>query len=306
MPETAVLLTTPRILHTHLELDFLLNEVFHGIKVTLDHGDALTAEHVVYLEYDLDVNLIQHLKNMGKHIVILHLGDERATKDLDGYNYADTILRNYYFDHILSDERWKHKIFWIPNGYRSGVGTRPGTTPKKISQRRQLASFIGWLSNEQSVGNERAIFENEVRQISDLINCVTTEGFAAGFSPSLYRNLMENTIFSPSPAGNAHETIRLCDAMESGCIPISTRHPYLRSINGMPGAPVIFVDDWSELGNILKAAKHELSLNSDIYNGTQRAVNRYWTNYKRKTNALAAMVLSHDSSSSTKLKDTTN
>jgi hypothetical protein len=289
MPETAVLLTTPRILHTHLELDFILNEVFHGINVTTDHRDAATASTVVYSEYDLDINLIKYLKENGKRLVLLHLGDERATKDLEGYNYADAILRNYYFDQILTDERWRHKIHWLPNGYRSGVGTRPGMAPKRITERKQLACFIGWLGNHQAQGDERSIFANEVEHIRDLINCIPTQGFAAGFSPLLYRQIMEDTIFAPSPAGNAHETIRLCDAMEIGCIPISTRHPYLSSSLGMGGAPIVFIDNWTELATILRTARQDLSVNAETLVTAQTAVKNYWNAFKRKSNAIAAM-----------------
>lgn len=291
MPESAIFLTTPRILHNHLELDFLLNEVFHGITLTTDTSSILSAQTIVYAEYDLDINLITGIKNSGRRLVILHLGDERATKDLSGYEYADVILRNYYFEHILTDDRWKQKIHWIPNGYRSGVGTRPGTIPKQISERQQLCCFIGWLGNKSADNNERVRFADAVSGLSDLINCIPTQGFAAGFSPTLYRQLMENTVFAPAPAGNAHETIRLCDAMEIGCIPISTRHPFLMSALCMPGAPIILLEDWKSLGNILRQAKKSLIENIIEAKTAQEAVYQYWNAYKRKVNSLAAMAI---------------
>ena len=292
MPENSVLFTTPRVLHTHLELDFLLNEVFLGISFTTDLMTAKSARTIVYAEHDFDLNIVAEIKNSGSNFILLHLGDERATKDLSAYVHADAILRNYYFDHILFDHRWRHKIHWIPNGYRSGVGTRDRIKPKKISDRKRLAIFIGWLDNKSAEGNERVKFANSVQNCTDLVQCIPTQGFASGFSPTLYRYFMEDAVFAPSPSGNAHETIRLCDAMEIGCIPISTRHPYLENPHGLPGAPVIVLDDWLDLPIFLKSAQSILAENKNLFDELQEDVIRYWTGTKRKYNALAAMILS--------------
>ena len=274
IPEDAVLLTSPNVLQACLELDFLFHEIFTDIKVTLDVHEALSARCVVYLEYDFNLALVQSIKSEQKRLVLMHLGDETAIKDLAAYNLADVVLRNYYHAHIFRNPAWASKIHWMPNGYRNGLG-QGARKPKPASERKQLARFIGWLANPKSVDNEREGFALAATRCEPMLHCVATQGFAGGFSPHLYKHLMEDSIFAPCPAGNAPETIRLFDVLECGCIPITRPLEFMKTSEAMGNGPFAFLDDWGQLVDLLSAYR-AISERESEFHKTQTAVNRFW------------------------------
>ncbi|NDD13734.1 MAG: hypothetical protein EB072_14075 [Betaproteobacteria bacterium] len=274
MPEDAVIFTSPNVLQSCLELDFLFHEIFTDIKVTLDVHEALSARCVVYLEYDFNLALVQSIKSEQKRLVLMHLGDETAIKDLTAYNLADVVLRNYYHEHIFRNPAWASKIHWMPNGYRNGLG-QGAREPKPASERKQLARFIGWLANPKSVDNEREGFALAATRCEPMLHCVATQGFAGGFSPHLYKHLMEESIFAPCPAGNAPETIRLFDVLECGCIPITRPLEFMKSSEAMGNGPFAFLNDWGQLVDLLSAYQ-TISERESEFHKTQKAVNRFW------------------------------
>jgi hypothetical protein len=281
--------TTARLLQVHLELDFLLGEIFQGIPVFLDLSAAMQARTVLYMEHDLDRDIAKHIKGHSKRLVLIHLGDERGNKSYAAYEFADSIFRNYYLTEIFRDTRWSNKTHWLPNGYRNGLASRPGQERKRASERKQFARFIGWLDNTESINNERFDFI-KIANASPLLNSIPTAGFNQGFSSHLYQHVMEDTIFAPCPAGNAAETIRLFDAMECGSIPITCKHEFLSSIGAMCGAPVIFVNNWSELPEELERLNTSLSTASR--DQLQEDVKNYWRAIKDHVRAKVNLALS--------------
>jgi len=287
--DDVVIFTTPKVLQVCLELDFLFHEIFTGVAVSLDIREAMSARCVIYLEYDFDYALAQAIKQAGKRLVLMHLGDETGAKDLAAYQPADGVLRNYFLPQVFSDHRWASKLHWMPNGYRSGLGYRSVKQPKAASRRTQWARFIGWLANPNAVGNERAEFERATQDASPLLQCIPTAGFAGGYSAHLYQQLMEDAVFAPCPAGNAAETIRLFDAMECGCIPISKRQGFLSAAAALAGAPIEIISHWSITGESLAAFKHREDAMS-LVDERQKQVQRFWTATKHKSAWTAAMV----------------
>jgi len=290
MPEDAVIYTTPKVLQVCLELDFLFHDIFPGARVCLDLNEALSARCLVYLEYDFEMHIAHAIKGAGKRLVLMHLGDETGIKDLSAYIVADAVLRNYYHPDIFSDERWAWKLRWMPNGYRNGLGYRGSRTPKPASGRKQWARFIGWLANPKAVGNERAQFEQAAAACAGLLHCVPTSGFAGGYSAALYKHLMEDAVYAPCPAGNAAETIRLFDALECGCIPISMPQQFLRTTTAMASAPIAIVQHWAAIEEFLKALKQR-SEAAHLADYHQQQVLRFWAAAKRKAAALAEEVV---------------
>lgn len=290
MPEDAVIYTTPKVLQVCLELDFLFHDIFPGARVCLDLNEALSARCLVYLEYDFEMHIAHAIKGAGKRLVLMHLGDETGIKDLSAYIVADAVLRNYYRPDIFSDERWAWKLRWMPNGYRNGLGYRGSRTPKPASGRRQWARFIGWLANPKAVGNERAHFEQAAAACAGLLHCVPTSGFAGGYSAALYQHLMEDAVYAPCPAGNAAETIRLFDALECGCIPISTSQAFLRTPLAMASSPIEMVHTWSHLEAALRAYRSRPEA-AEILHSQQKQTLRYWETLKGNARSLAAFAV---------------
>jgi hypothetical protein len=94
---------------------------------------------------------------------------------------------------------------------------------------------------------------------------------------------MEDSIFAPCPAGNNPETIRLYDALELGCIPISLSHDFLLSKDALASfGPVPFplLGSWSELPQFLVEMKEKLISNpNEIFELQQRCID-WWSSFK--------------------------
>lgn len=287
MPRNAIMLTSARVLQSHLEIEFLLNEVFVDITLTLDPQEAITSKSVVYMEYDFDLNIVELIISSRRKLVLMHLGDEKGEKDLKAYPLADVILRNYYHKSIFENYLWANKVVWMPNGYKNGLGGKYHKAIRSLTERRTLACFIGWLSNETSYGEERPKFSAAAQATTSLMQCIPTAGFAGGLSSALYASLMQNAIYAPCPAGNAPETIRIFDAFELGCIPISLPHTFLTHNNLMGGAPVLILNSWGELPGWLEKVESMKNQNLEQMIEQQERVISYWRAIKRKTNLLA-------------------
>jgi hypothetical protein len=285
MKDDAIFFTTARILQVHLELDFLIRELLQGIQITIDISEALQYEKIIYAEYDLDYSLCCLIKEKGKRLVILHLGDERADKKLESYEIADSIFRNYYHQNIFNNPVWTNKLSWIPNGFRNGLNYSSSQLQLRADQRKTLAVFIGWLDNGNSLGDERRLFANATEHVKDLMQCIPTSGFAQGFSPGLYQHLMSNSVYAPCPAGNAAETIRLFDALECGSIPITLKNQFLRIQKAMPLAPFVFLNDWSELRIVLLELSRKTAEQPESTKAQQLASMKYWKALKDRSKA---------------------
>ena len=274
-----VIFTTPKVLQNCLELEFLFNDLFIGIRMSCDLTEAISARTIIYLEYDFDNSIAQTIKSSGIRLILMHLGDETAIKDLHTYLSADTILRNYYHQAIFEDSRWSEKIHWMPNGYRNGLRQSRSRRPKPVASRKQFARFIGWLSNSNSLNNERANFEQAAKSCENLLQCIPTQGFAGGFSPNLYKHLMEDTIFAPCPAGNAAETIRIFDALECGCIPISLQHSFLEKQTALQNHPFVILQEWNLLPNTFREL-FDLRSKLEELTTMQNRSTKYWNSTK--------------------------
>jgi hypothetical protein len=283
MKDNAILFTTVRILQVHLELDFLIQDLLNDIKITIELSEALQYEKIIYAEYDLDHSICSLIKEKNKRLVILHLGDERANKPIESYKIADSIFRNYYHQDIFENSIWTHKIYWIPNGFRNGLRYSTKQEQLRADQRKNLAVFIGWLDNENSLGDERKLFAHETEHVKDLMQCISTSGFAQGFSPILYQHFMKNSVYAPCPAGNAAETIRLFDALECGSIPIILKHEFLRIQKAMPLAPFIFLNNWSELRIVLLELSRRRMEQPESAISQQLASIKYWRRLKERS-----------------------
>jgi len=282
------ILTSHRVLQSCLELEFLFECIFPGVPCVTRLSDCGGASTVVYLEYDLDAKLCEQISRT-QNLLIYHLGDETAIKDLSGYVFAKAVFRNYYHERIFADLRFTDRLYWMPNGFRNGLKNQHRHAIRPVSERPVLASFIGWLSNPNAVANERAAFQSIAPACANLLQCIPTQGFAGGFSPHLYKALLEDAVFAPCPAGNAAETIRLFDAMECGCIPISLKHPFLQRAICMANPPFEFLDRWEDLPHRLKSLEALQRDEPARLVKMQDAVKTYWRALKSNGRSKALM-----------------
>ena len=279
------IISTPDSLNAALETWFIQNELFSGAPYSLGvNPGQLGDSAVVYLELNqINIDLIHHIKALGNKVILYHMGGERLDKDISGYSECDLVIRNYYFSSIISRADSGSKVLWAPNGFRTGVGPRNKSVLKKSSQRQCLSAFLGWINNAASYNNERASFAGSAAACGENLYVMPSNGFAGGYNVGLYSAIMEDSIFAPCPSGNNPETIRLYDALELGCIPISLSHEFLLSKDALASiGPVPFpiLGSWAELPPFLESMKSKaLSSPGEILELQQRCIN-WWSDFK--------------------------
>jgi hypothetical protein len=279
------ILSKPAHLNGALEIWFIQNNLFNGIPYAIDIDLAKTKDTlVIYLELDeVKIDFIRAIKSSGNSVILYHMGDEHADKYIDAYLECDFIIRNYYFSHIQNDPRFTEKISWAPNGFRTGVGPRAASHLKNAIDRGYIAAFLGWLDNSTSYQSERNTFVEAAKVCGENLFLLATSGFASGYNVGLYSAVMEDSIFAPCPAGNSPETIRLYDALELGCIPISLSHPFLTSVDALAAiGPIPFpiLASWGELPLFLDRMKSLSLSNPDEIKALQEKTIHWWSSYK--------------------------
>lgn len=278
------IISSPDSLNGALETWFVQNELFGGapysLGVSSPHlGDAT----IIYLELNqINVDLIRHIKSLGNKIVLYHMGGERLDKDISAYAECDIVIRNYYFPSIINSSEIGKKILWAPNGFRTGVGPRGKNILKSASQRQCLAAFLGWINNAASYNNERANFAAPAIACGEDLYVMPSNGFAGGYNVGLYSAIMEDSVFAPCPSGNNPETIRLYDALELGCIPISLSHEFLLSQDALAmigPVPFPILGAWSELPQFLLEMKAKTISNPDEILALQQRCIDWWSSF---------------------------
>ncbi|WP_353432456.1 hypothetical protein [Polynucleobacter sp. MWH-UH23A] len=279
------IISTPDSLNSALETWFIQNDIFGGASYSFGFNPNIVGESaVVYLELNqINVDLIRHIKSLGNNIVLYHMGGERLDKDISAYAECDLVIRNYYFPSIINDSHIGKKILWAPNGFRTGVGPRDKNSLKVASQRQSLSAFLGWINNAVSYNNERVSFAGPAAACGENLYVMPSNGFAGGYNVGLYSAIMEDSIFAPCPSGNNPETIRLYDALELGCIPISLPHEFLFSKDALAmfgDVPFPILSSWHELPKFLEEMKSKCVSNPNQILELQHRCIDWWSNFK--------------------------
>lgn len=279
------IISAPDSLNGALETWFIQNNLFRGAPYSLTvNSDAIQNSPIIYLElHQINLDLINHIKAMGNKVILYHMGDERLDKDISAYDQCDLIIRNYYSSNIINSNYLAGKVMWAPNGFRTGVGPRASGDLKKAHYRQSLASFLGWINNPDSFNSERTSFVDPAKSCGENLYVLPSNGFAGGYNVGLYSAIMEDSIFAPCPAGNSPETIRLYDALELGCIPISLSQEFLLSKDALAligPVPFPILNSWSELPGFLEQAKSGVLSNPEKISALQEKCIHWWESYK--------------------------
>ena len=280
------IVSTPDSLNGALETWFVQNELFQGAPYSLGVDPAHIGKYpVIYLELNqINIDLIRYIKSLGNKIVLYHMGGEHLNKDISAYAECDLVIRNYFFSSIINTTNLGGRVMWAPNGFRTGVGPRQSQALKKAFERQSLASFLGWINNAASFNNERASFASGAENCGNNLYVMPSNGFAGGYNVGLYSAIMEDTVLAPCPSGNNPETIRLYDALELGCIPISLSHEFLISGDalGLIGAvPFPLLATWEELPKFLEKMKGIAQSNPGEILALQEKCIHWWAEYKQ-------------------------
>lgn len=266
------------------EIWFIQNVLFSGSHINIGFDPELLCNQIViYLELnEISGELIDCLRSAGNKVVLYHMGDELGEMRRSQYQNCDLVIRNYYYKEAFVGNG-EVETFWAPCGFKNGVGPRDQKLIKPANRREWLASFFGWLDNPRSYRNERAEFSSAVDKCDSNIFVQPSAGFAQGWNPGLYAIAMESSIFSPCPAGNTSETIRLYDALELGCIPISLPHHFLFSEEALAligPVPFPILNSWTELPVFLEKMKAKILINPNEVMELQQRCIIWWSHFK--------------------------
>lgn len=278
------LVTNEQTANTILESWFVQNVMLPEMPFGLEmEATRLSGSVVVYLELGRPkTELIRALASRGNKVVLYHMGDEvGANYDRATYLGCDLVLRTYYDARIFGDPAIAARTIWVPNGFKSGVGPRRPETLRKATQRRFLAGFFGWLDNSDAAGNERTLFGTMARRHPGDVLLRTSDGCGGGYRTGLYATAMEYVVFAPCPAGNSPETIRLYDALELGCIPVSLRHPFLGEPAALANPPFPVLNDWDEFPSLMNRMRGLLADRPEALNDLQAVCVDWWGMVKR-------------------------
>jgi hypothetical protein len=279
------LIATPHTLNGALETWFYQNEMLGGIPYTLDlEAGKISDSVVIFVELaeTINLNFIRALRANRNKVVFLDMGDELGKKDVTPYVECDLVIRNYLYLNIFKDERYRDKVIWLPNGYRTGVGPRNPAHLKPASERNWIAAFLGWLNNARSHNNERQIFKEIAPKCGANLFMNVSANWAGGFNLGLYSTIMESSIFAPCPAGNCPDSIRIYDAMELGSIPIYLRHTFLDNEYSMQSPPFPILNSWDELPEFLDRKRQEFGKDPRAFDQLQQSTIQWWTMTKRR------------------------
>jgi hypothetical protein len=182
-----------------------------------------------------------------KNIGVLHMADELGTHDRGFYQAADYVLRHYWFkDALVPPGPESLGAFWIPNGYRTGVGPIATQTMLSAGDRKIMGFFSGVLEGRALLEERRQMVQT-VKDAKLPFLVAGTPGFGQGLGPVSYAAFLCMSRFALAPSGNSPETIRLYDALEAGAIPIMLRSAYVNAPDALDNPPFLLLDNWSEL-----------------------------------------------------------
>lgn len=271
-------------LHGHFEFSFVEKEVLGSSVFFYPLLDFIEVREkiIIYFAYEPNINFLKAWKELKNKVVLIHPGDELGQKNLDSYVWVDYIVRNYFIERIMDDERWNNKIQWLPNGYKNGVGPKELFELLPAASRKYIAGFLGWIDNPNSYNQERLAFSKIVNGCAPDFFYQPTEGFGRGFGYGLYNSMTTNFAFSPAPAGNSPETLRLYDSLELGCIPIILSHGFTSDHRGLANPPFAFLNSWDELPSFLDVQRRRLENDPHSINEWQEQVYSWWVGLKSK------------------------
>lgn len=244
--------------------------------IVVRHTNAQASDNVGYLA--------EARRRGCRNLGVFHVGDEKGEVDLSFYGDADYVIRNYYVPSAfrVPAEGRPRAVLWAPNGYAAGVGPRDPARQLPMAGRTIVGFFAGFVSGHPD-GSERAEMVRVVQEHRLPVVLIGTGGFGQGLSPSEYAGHLENARFALVPRGNSAETIRLYDALEAGCIPITLEAPYLGAPEALGGPPFVILKSWQALPAFLGDYMARVRAGEpDYLEDKRRAVLTWWAGFKAR------------------------
>ncbi|MGD0105374.1 MAG: hypothetical protein ABSC06_15215 [Rhodopila sp.] len=205
-----------------------------------------------------------------KRLILVHVSDEWFSGGYKLYEYFDLVIRwnhTYLADHP--------GIITVPLGYPNATGH----SRKPADQRRYAWSFIGEIKSSRIA--MAAAFKDFAPQFmlsTDSLSAPT--GGSRRLSKVAFDRVLEETVFVPSPMGNATmDTCRVYEGLELGCIPILELRPSLDYYTNLFGPnPLPAFHNWSAARRFAE----QMFKNPSALLRVQAEICNWWESYKAK------------------------
>jgi hypothetical protein len=215
-----------------------------------------------------------------RNLGLFHMGDELGEHDRSCYSLADYVIRNYWFEHVLTPPGNQCLgIAWVPNGYRTGVGPINSENALGMADRTIMGFFAGVLGNSP----ERQEIAAIVKEAGLPFLVMGTPSFGQGLGPVSYASYLASSRFALVPSGNSPETIRLYDALEAGAIPIMLDAPFVRAREALDSPPFVFLNAWRELPDVYSRYANTMAprVIAEL-EAKRKTICEWWVNFKAK------------------------
>lgn len=168
--------------------------------------------HVQAPHQERSLQFFQELEQKKIPFCVIHLGDEFGKTDISFYSMkmCKTVIRNYLRPDIPHVSPHVHVI---PLGYHH----RSDDTMKSFKDRELMWSFHGTEWHDRK--NQLQVFSSFVPHSCHL---QTEWNSPQGTKEKLYKKIIGQSKFCPILTGNNVETFRFYEALEAGCIPVTT------------------------------------------------------------------------------------
>ena len=235
--------------------------------------ETVIEQHSLFLVQRPHLQKYNHLftqlnqRNMPFHI--LHLSDEFGQDDITFYSLpmCKSVIRNYLRDD-LRDDLQPH-IHVIPLGYHH----KPTMTNKPWESRELMWSFHGtdWFERSKHLQPLSTFVPYSCHLQPDWNHVSATK-------PQHYMNHLSNSKFCPILRGNNDETFRLYEALEAGCLPVTTitNAMYLKWIDTHLGLSSLY--QWTNPVATMQS--------NTITESLRQEVGKRWLNWKQQIQML--------------------
>jgi hypothetical protein len=178
----------------------------------------------------------QQCRARSNRTVLVHVSDEWFSGGYQLYQYFDLVIR------------WNHSyltshpgIVTVPLGYFNDTGS----SDSPADQRQYAWSFVGEIKSSR-VAMAAAFHSLEPKFTTRVDSVSNPKGNR--LSKSEFNAVLEDTVFSPCPMGNATiETSRVYESLELGCIPLVELRLSLDYYKNLLGPnPLPAFHDWRE------------------------------------------------------------
>jgi GR25 family glycosyltransferase involved in LPS biosynthesis len=217
------------------------------------------------------IHLFQQLEANRIPFKAIHISDEFGTDDLSFYSYSmcTAVLRNYLREEVQS---MKH-VLTVPLGYHK----KPTQAHYSFTGRELVWSFHGtdWFDRSIQL-REFVSFTPYSCHLQPHWNHPTAT------KEKLYLSLLGNSKFCPILKGQNSETFRLYEALEAGCLPVTTITDTVY---------LAWIEDHLGLSSLYNWTNPSAAMGSNtITEETRLEVGRRWNTWKEEIKKACAIL----------------